>query len=257
MSPDAKTHLVLIPSYNTGPQVMRVVAEARAVWTPVWVVVDGSTDGTDTMLRTAAATDTGLRVLITPRNRGKGAAIHEGLRAALEAGFTHALTFDADGQHSAADIPRFMAASSRQPDAMILGVPVFGPEAPPLRVKGRRISNWWANLETGGRIADSLFGFRVYPIAPLLAVLAANRWMRRFDFDPEAAVRLCWAGLPVVNLPAPVRYISAEEGGVSHFRYVCDNAWLTWMHIRLMLSALLRHPAVLLRLRPPAPRRAP
>jgi glycosyltransferase involved in cell wall biosynthesis len=247
----------VIPTYNAGRLLSETVRQALAEWAPVWVVVDGSTDGTDTMLRTAAATDTGLRVLITPRNRGKGAAIHEGLRAALEAGFTHALTFDADGQHFAADIPRFMAASSRQPDAMILGVPVFGPEAPPLRVKGRRISNWWANLETGGRIADSLFGFRVYPIAPLLAVLAANRWMRRFDFDPEAAVRLCWAGLPVVNLPAPVRYISAEEGGVSHFRYVCDNAWLTWMHIRLMLSALLRHPAVLLRLRPPAPRRAP
>jgi glycosyltransferase involved in cell wall biosynthesis len=257
LSLDSKTHLVLIPSYNTGPQVMRVVAEARAIWTPVWVVVDGSTDGTAAMLRAAAAVDAGLSVLVTPRNRGKGAAIREGLRAAAQAGFTHALTLDADGQHSAADIPRFMTASSDQPDAIILGVPVFGPEAPSLRVKGRRISNWWANLETGGRIADSLFGFRVYPIAPLLAVMAANRWMRRFDFDPEAAVRLCWAGLPVVNLPAPVRYVSAEEGGVSHFRYVRDNAWLTWMHIRLMLSALFRHPAVLLRLRPPAPRQAP
>ena len=106
----------------------------------------------------------------------------------------------------------------------MLGRPVFGPEAPQLRVRGRRISNWWANLETlGAGIGDSLFGFRVYPIAPLLRVMRRGGWMRRFDFDPEAAVRLAWAGLPLVNIPAPVRYLQAEDGGVSHFRYGRDN----------------------------------
>ena len=76
--------------------------------------------------------------------------------------------------------------------------------------------------------------------------------MRRFDFDPEAAVRLSWRGVRAVNLPAPVRYLSAAEGGVSHFRYLRDNALLTWMHTRLVLGALLRLPAL-----PAARRRAP
>jgi glycosyltransferase involved in cell wall biosynthesis len=234
------THLVLIPSYNTGPRVMQTVAEARAAWTPVWVVVDGSTDGTTERLRAAAAEDDGLRLLVLPENRGKGAAVLAGLRAAAEAGFTHALTFDADGQPPAPDIARFMTASVQDPAAMILGVPVFGPEAPALRVGGRRISNAWVAFETAGAVDDSLFGFRVYPIAPLLAVMERTRWMRRFDFDPEAAVRLIWAGVPAVNLPAPVRYVSKAEGGVSHFRYGRDNVWLSWMHLRLMAAWFLR-----------------
>ena len=110
-------------------------------------------------------------------------------------------------------------------------------------MRGRRISNWWANLETlWSGIGDSLFGFRVYPVRPLLEVMRARRWMRRFDFDPEAAVRLAWLGLPLVNIPAPVRYLRPEEGGVSHFRYGRDNALLTWMHVRLMLGFLARLP---------------
>ncbi len=233
------THLVLIPSFDTGALVLATVRGARAVWSPVWVVVDGSTDGTDRLLAEEAARDPGLRVLVRARNGGKGAAVLDGLRAAQEAGFTHALVFDADGQHPAADIPRFMAASAEAPRAMVLGVPQFDAAAPALRVKGRRISNWWAGLETGGAVADSLFGFRVYPIAPLVAVMAATRFMRGYDFDPEAAVRLCWAGVPALNLPAPVRYLDRAEGGVSHFRYGRDNLRLTWMHIRLMLRWLV------------------
>jgi hypothetical protein len=140
-----------------------------------------------------------------------------------------------------------MAASSAAPDAMILGLPVFGPEAPRLRVRGRRISNWWANLETlWGGIGDSLFGFRVYPIRPLLSVMQNNRWMRRFDFDPEAAVRLCWRGILPINVPSPVLYLSQAEGGVSHFRYGRDNLLLTWMHIRLMLGMMVRLPHLIL-----------
>jgi hypothetical protein len=242
------THLVLIPSYNTGERVLETVAEVRRAWTPVWVVVDGSTDGTAAALDRLAAHDPELRVLTLPRNRGKGAALLHASALAAEAGFTHALTFDADGQHPAAAIGPFMAASMTAPTAMILGVPVFGGDAPALRVGGRRISNWWANLETGGgSVQDSLFGFRVYPIAKLLAVAAETRWMRRFDFDPEAAVRLCWAGVPPINLPAPVRYLTPAEGGVSHFRYGRDNGLLTWMHIRLMVTAILRHRRLLLR----------
>ena len=165
-------------------------------------------------------------------------------------GFTHALVMDADGQHPADRIADFMAASMAEPAALVLGVPVFGPDAPALRVGGRRISNWWANLETlWAGIGDSLFGFRVYPIGPLLRAMRGRWGMRRFDFDPEAAVRLVWAGLPVRNIPARVRYVSAVEGGVSHFRYGRDNAVLTLMHTRLMLGFLRRLPRLLVRRR--------
>ncbi len=239
----SSTHLVIIPSYNPGPGVVATVRAARAQWTPVWVVVDGSTDGSAEALQALAATDDGLQVIVLPENRGKGAAVLAGITRAAAAGFTHALTMDSDGQHPADLIPAFMAASQADPGAMVLGKPVFGPEAPALRVNGRKVSNGWANLETLWMgVGDSLYGFRVYPIAPLMQIMRANRFMRRFDFDPEAVVRLCWAGVRPVNVDAPVRYLSAEEGGVSHFKYLRDNTLLTWMHTRLFLGFLLRLP---------------
>lgn len=248
MSLPSPTHLVLIPSFNPGPKVYEAVRAARAQWSPVWVVVDGSTDTTPAGLAAMAEQDAGLRVILLPENRGKGAAVLHGIELAAEQGYTHALTMDSDGQHPAEMIAQFMAASADNPDCMVLGVPRFDASAPSLRVKGRRISNWWANLETlWSGIGDSLFGFRVYPIEPLRRIMRKQRWMRRFDFDPEAAVRLCWTGVKPINLSAPVSYLRPDEGGVSHFNYLRDNALLTWMHTRLFLGFVLRLPMLLAR----------
>ncbi len=244
----SRTHLVLIPSYNTGAQVYATVRAARAQWAPVWVVVDGSSDGTTDGLREMAAVDPLLRVEVLPQNQGKGAAVLQGLRLADAAGFTHVLTMDSDGQHPAELIGSFMAHSLQRPEVMVLGRPVFDASAPMLRVRGRRVSNGWTNLETlGAGVADSLFGFRVYPVGALIAVMQGQRWMRRFDFDTEAVVRLAWRGVKPLNLDAPVRYLRADEGGVSHFRYGRDNLLLTWMHTRLMVGFALRLPSLLWR----------
>ena len=244
----APRHAVLIPSYNTGPKVYETVAAARSQWTPVWVVVDGSTDGTAEGLQAMAAADAGLRVIVLPRNSGKGTAVLRGLEALAAEGYTHALAMDSDGQHPADLIRPFIEASARRPDAMILGRPVFDASAPLLRVRGRRVSNAWTNLETlGAGVGDSLYGFRVYPVQPLIAVMRRQPWMRRFDFDTEAVVRLAWRGVKPVNLDAPVKYLRPEEGGVSHFRYGRDNALLTWMHTRLMVEFVLRLPLLLAR----------
>jgi len=255
MSEASPSHLVLIPSYNPGDKLFDTVAAARAAWTPVWVVSDGSTDRTDERLLTIAQSDPGLRVLRLARNQGKGAAILHGLRAAAQAGYSHVLTMDADGQHPAALISQFMTCSLRAPEAMVLGVPQFGASAPRERIIGRRISNFWANVETlFTGIDDVLFGFRVYPLRPLLEVMEASRFMRRFDFDTEAVVRLSWRGVAAVNLPAPVRYFRAEEGGVSHFHYGRDNALLVGMHLRLLTGFLVRLPMLLARRLSAAPR---
>jgi hypothetical protein len=247
------THLLVIPSYNSGVQLLATVQSALARWSPVWVVLDGSTDGSDLELQRYTATtpelQDRLRVIVQSVNQGKGAAVLNALDSARAAGFTHALVMDADGQHPAGLIPQFMSASMANPDAMILGKPVFDASAPRLRVYGRELSNTWVKLETlGSGIGDSLFGFRVYPIADLQAVMHKQTWMRRFDFDPEAVVRLCWRGVRPINLPAPVRYLRPEEGGVSHFKYLRDNALLTWMHIRLTCGFAIRLPKLIWRL---------
>ena len=248
MNAPSATHLVLIPSYNPGAKGLATVRAARAVWQPVWVVVDGSTDGTGEALERLAQEDPGLEVRVRRVNGGKGAAVLEGLTAAQARGFTHALVMDSDGQHPADCIPAFMAASQAHPESMILGAPQFDASVPLIRLRGRRISNAWVNLETlWGGIPDSLFGFRVYPIAPLVQVMRASFGMRRFDFDAEAVVKLYWRGVPPVSLPAPVRYFTREQGGVSHFRYVRDNVGLTLMHARLVLGFLVRLPGLLAR----------
>lgn len=244
---DSTTHLVLIPSYNTGPRLIDTVRSALAQWSPVWVVVDGSTDGSAAPVEFLARQDSRVRVIVRERNGGKGAAVFTGIAAALDAGFTHVLTMDSDGQHPADHIPQFMTASLTHPKALVLGRPVFGPEVPLERLHGRKLSVGLARLEIfGAGIDDPLFGFRVYPARPLQKALSSTRRARGFDFDPEVAVRMVWSGIPTLNLPAPCRYLSKSEGGVSHFRYLRDNLKLIWLHTRLLAQLLIwRWPLVL------------
>ena len=235
----SRTHLVIIPSYNAGSRLVETVQEALTCWQPVWVVMDGSTDGGAADLAGLNRPENSLQVLALEHNSGKGAAVLHALLAAGQAGVTHALVLDADGQHSAAHISRFMQASQTNPAAMILGVPQFAADAPASRRHGRRVGNWWANLETfWGGIEDSLFGFRVYPIRESARILQRIRGARRFDFDTELAVRLFWAGVPPINLPAPVKYFNPSDGGVSHFHYGRDNLLLIRRHTLLVLEML-------------------
>jgi glycosyltransferase involved in cell wall biosynthesis len=234
------THLILIPSYNPGPRLLATVREALACWRPVWVLVDGSTDASHAPVEELERSEPGLRVIHRSRNGGKGSAVLTGAEAALSAGFSHALVMDADGQHPADRIADFMAASQAAPAALILGRPVFGPEAPIVRLQGHKLSVVLVRWEILGLgIDDPLFGFRVYPLAALARVLQGTGGGRHYDFDVEAAVRLVWAGTPTVNLPARCRYLSPAEGGVSHFHYLRDNLRMIWLHTRLLATLLL------------------
>lgn len=241
--------LILMPSYNTGPILARTVASVLALKVPVWVIIDGSTDGSmESIAHLESSENPDFRIIRLQVNSGKGAAILHGLREAITAGYSHVLAMDADGQHPADWVARFFEIAAAHPEAAVFGRPVFDTSAPAIRVEGRKISNFWANLETlGWGIDDSLFGMRLYPADALLGVLGSTCYARRFDFDPEVAVRLAWRGVPIINLPTPVRYPSREDGGVSQFRYVRDNALLTWMHLRLLAGFLVRLPWLALR----------
>lgn len=248
-SGSSRTHLVLLPSYNSGPMLARVAEAVAERWLPVWIVIDASTDGSASALDPLLALEPRIRRLVLQKNSGKGGAVLAGMQSAQAEGFTHALVMDADGQHDVEAVVPFLERSQREPDAMLLGVPIFGPDAPAERVKGRRVGNWWAHLATlWGGIDDSLFGFRVYPIRESLEILESIRTARRFDFDTELAVRLYWRGVRPINLPVPVRYPPREAGGVTHFRYLRDNLLLVTTHIRLFFGMLVRLPR-LLRLR--------
>jgi glycosyltransferase involved in cell wall biosynthesis len=242
----SQSHLVLIPGYNPGSRLKDTVAAALSHWSPVWVVVDGSTDGSHHELEGGPINGEGLKIILLPANRGKGHAVLHGMRAALTSGFTHALVMDADGQHAAKDIARFMQVSASYPEAMILGSPQFGPEAPASRRFGRQFGNWWTHLETlWGGVGDSLFGFRVYPLTPAVSVLDSTSTGRGYDFETVLAVRLFWAGVRPINLHTRVQYFSRAQGGVSHFRYVRHNLLLLARHTALVLEMFPRLPQIL------------
>lgn len=232
--------LVVIPSYNTGGPLLRktVSGALRATEAPVRVVIDGSDDGSDRSIEPLLEQEERLSIMIKTRNEGKGAAVRSALAKATGEGFTHALIMDADGQHPADRIDDFIELARANPGAMVLGQPVFDDSVPLERLHGRKLSVWLTRFETlSYAVGDPLYGFRVYPIAPLLEVMGPKRRSNRYDFDPEVAVRLHWMGVRSVKIPAKVDYLSKEEGGVSHFNYVRDNLRYIGLHFRLILEA--------------------
>jgi glycosyltransferase involved in cell wall biosynthesis len=226
----------LIPTYNNPDTIRAVVRDVRAYLQTVLVVDDGSS--AEGRAACQALADEGLAIVVhRAKNGGKGAAVKTGLSELKTRGFTHAFQVDADGQHAVADMPRFLAAAEAQPEALILGSPQFDQSAPRARLIGRQITRFWTHVETlGPVIDDAMCGFRVYPIERALNASARGNAM---DFDPEIAVKIAWNGTPVLNLLTRVRYL-AEGQGVSNFRLVRDNALISWMHTRLMLSLFRR-----------------
>ncbi len=233
---------VLIPSYNTGPILEKTVKEVLAQTEyPICVVVDGSTDESDKAVSDLAVSESRLQIVFKRKNEGKGAAVRTGLLKSRAHGFTHVLVMDADGQHPAHEINRFLGYASRYPDAMILGQPIFESDVPWERLYGRKLSVWLVFFEVGGgSIGDPLYGFRVYPIDPLLIVMSKPGRSERYDFDPEVAVRLRWMGIRSIKLDAPVRYVCRESGGVSHFHYFRDNLRFVCLHAKLVVQAPFR-----------------
>ncbi len=229
---------VVIPTYDNPLTIERVVGEVGVQVPDVFVVDDGGGADARAALQRLEGMP-GVRVIRREVNGGKGAAVKDGLQAALAEGFTHALQVDADGQHAMGDVPRLLEASREVPAALVLGRPVFDATAPKARLWGRKVSVFWVWLETlgkPGKIADPLCGFRVYPLE---SAVAAGARGDRMDFDPEIAVRMVWMGVPVVNVDTKVRYVPAEEGGVSHYRAFRDNLLVSALHARLTMVRYL------------------
>ncbi len=239
--------VAIVPTYDNPRTIRGVVSELRMVTEleAIIVVDDGGSPDAHEACETLARD--GLAVVLHhPRNRGKGGAVKTGLLHAEALGATHAVQIDADGQHDLRDVRRFIQASRENPSHLVLGAPEFDHTAPQARLVGRRITNFWVRFHCGGDIIqDAMCGFRIYPVASAARAKARGEAM---DFDPEIAVRMVWAGTPVLNLSTRVRYVSSSDGGVSHFRGLRDNALISWMHTRLgFWSVMLR----LARLGPP------
>ncbi|WP_428944153.1 glycosyltransferase family 2 protein [Pantoea sp. FN060301] len=236
---------VVIPCYNHGAMMTRVLARLQPFNLPCIVVDDGSEETTQRILAQLAAQDANLTLIRLPENAGKGSAVIRGLQAAAASGFTHAIQVDADGQHAIEDIPALLELAQQHPAALISGQPVYDDSIPRSRLYGRWITHVWVWIETLSlQLKDSMCGFRVYPIAPTLQLTQRVTLGKRMDFDTEVMVRLYWQGNTSYFVPTRVTY---PLDGLSHFDALKDNCRISLMHTRLFFGMLPRIPALLLR----------
>lgn len=236
---------LLIPIYEHGSTIRRVVESLATVDLPLLIVNDGSGPDTQATLDDIARDFDWVEVRCHAVNQGKGSALVTGYRAAAERGFTHVIQLDADAQHEAADVWRFLAVARASPDSLVLGQPIFGDDAPRSRLYGRKFSVGLVWLATLSRdVSDPLCGFRCVPLRPVLQLLNHVPMGRRMEFEPELAVRLVWMGVPVENVTTRVRYF---PGGLSHFDVVRDDMRLAWLYTRLAAGMLARAPDLLRR----------
>jgi glycosyltransferase involved in cell wall biosynthesis len=236
---------VLIPIYNNRDTIRDVVGSLEYLKLPCLIIDDGSDQPTREVLQDVDKNFPWVTVIHRTQNGGKGAAMATGFRSAVELGYTHAVQLDADGQHDASDVPRFVEKAQSSPDALILSKPIFDDSAPPARRYGRLVTTFWVCIETWSfEIKDALCGFRCYPLHSVMELYRETKIGAGMVFDTEIAVRLYWNGVPMINVETKVDY---KKGGVSHFKYLADNLRIIRLHVELLIGMLLRIPRLALR----------
>jgi glycosyltransferase involved in cell wall biosynthesis len=228
---------VVIPVYNHEGNVAQVVEKALQLSWPVFVIDDGSTDGTYGRIKDIP----GINVIRHGENRGKGAAILTGFAAALPSA-DWAVTIDADGQHHPEDAQLLVGAVPPGLRPIVIGrrEGMDHRHVPWKSRFGRAFSNFWVRASGGPDIVDTQSGFRLYPLpeAMRLGVKA-----RRFQFEVEILARSGWQGLPVLEAPVRVTYQPAGER-VSHYRGFTDFMRNTATFSRLIFTRLCIRPFV-------------
>lgn len=205
----------VIPTYQNAKTLLKVVADVHRVVDTVFVVDDGSNDGTAALLDKATGNERPKKVLTHPKNCGKGAALKTGLTYARQQGFRYAVTVDADGQHRADDIPALLKAVEEEPDALAIGSRGLQHENMPAKSTfANRFSNFWFALQTLQRLPDTQSGLRVYPLRRLHGL----RWMSaRYEAELTLLVFSAWAGVKLLPVPVSVYYPPRDQR-VTHFR---------------------------------------
>lgn len=223
---------VVIPTYNNGGTIVRVVEEVKQYCHDIIVVNDGSTDDTPTLL----ASIEGITLVSYPKNRGKGYALKQGFRRALSAGFSYAITLDGDGQHYARDINDFLRANQEHPGALIVGSRnLDGVERSKGSSFANKFSNFWFFVQTGQRLSDTQTGYRLYPLKKLHGLsLLTNK----YEAELELLVFPSWHGVEIVPIPIEVYYPPQEER-VSHFRPGKDFARISVLNTVLCVLAVV------------------
>ena len=236
----------IVPVYNHGSALKGVVEKLSAYNLPVIIIDDGNDAENKKHIETIVKSYNDIHLVVHDKNRGKGASIKNGIRKAAEIGLSHVLQIDSDGQHDTARIAYFLEQSEKHPDSVICGYPEYDEKAPASRVNGRKFANGWIHIVTlSNDIKDSMIGFRVYPVEPVMNLLQKKRKLPdRMGFDIAILVHLHWSGIPVRSESVKVFY---PADGISNFNYIRDNLGISGTYTILFFGMLLRLPKLLMR----------
>lgn len=221
---------VIVPTYNNHKTLKKVLDSILDFTPNVIIVNDGSTDETSEILKQYAQ----LTQIHHAKNSGKGMALRNGFKKAIELNFEYAITIDSDGQHFASDIPGFITEIQNQPNALLIGSRNMTQENVPKKSSfGNKFSNFWFWFETGIRLDDTQSGFRLYP----LQLIPKKYYTNKFEFEIEVIVRSAWKGIVVKNIPIQILYDPVER--VSHFRPFKDFTRISILNTVLVINTLL------------------
>jgi len=194
----------IIPAYREGGRIGPVVSEVLKYMPHVIVVDDGSPDNTS-----SEAEQAGAIVIRHEVNRGKGAALDTGFRAARERGYDFVVTMDGDGQHAAADVPCFIEAYTRTAVPVWVGSRMSDTKTMPfVRRMTNRFMSWLLSREMGQRVPDTQCGFRLYKVdvVPELPLESA-----RFAAESEILMELSHKGVKIGSISIATIYGSEKS----------------------------------------------
>ena len=235
---------VIVPVYNSENHIVDVIRSVLQYTETLIVVNDGSTDGTMEVLR-ATPLRKKIELVFYAKNRGKGYALQQGFRLALQLGVTHAITLDADGQHLASDIPVLVQKATENPEALIVGARKFdNPNMPRGNIFANKFSNFWFMVQTGRKLPDTQTGFRVYPLQKMRRI---RLFTNRYEAELELLVRSAWRNVQLVSQAINVYYPPKSER-LSHFKSCRDFFRISVLNIALCFCAVVwGYPIMLLR----------
>jgi glycosyltransferase involved in cell wall biosynthesis len=223
---------VIIPTYNNETTLEKVIIEVSEYTNNIIVVNDGSTDNTAAIIDRFAA----IQKVGYAKNVGKGWALRQAFKYAIEKGYKYAITIDSDGQHFAKDLPTFIDKLATEKNAIIIGARNMDQASVPGgSTFGNKVSNFWFKVETGINSPDTQSGYRLYPLDTIKKMHFITR---KYEFEIEVLVKCAWAGVDVLSVPVTVYYPPKEER-ISHFRPYKDFIRIGILNTALVLITFL------------------
>ena len=191
---------ILIPSYNEARNIGAITKELKSRSLAVYVVDDGSVDGTADI-----AKGQGAVVITHDRNRGKGASLIDGFDRVLKDGFDAVLVMDGDGQHATGDVDNFFKKMAETGADIVIGNRMLDTVSMPAirnitnRIMSRVISNM-----SGQKIPDTQCGFKLIKRNVLESIKFE---FSNFEIESEIILKAARMGFKIESVPVKTVYL--------------------------------------------------